>query len=74
MFLVVHSECWDILLSLVHCLSRLTIAERRHRDHSNPCKRKHLVGDWLTVSESEPIIFMVGNMVALRQAKGWDYN
>jgi hypothetical protein len=45
-------------------------AVKRYHDHSNSYKGKHLIWDWLTVSEVQPIIIMVGNMVC-RQTWCW---
>ena len=47
-----------------HCLSRCSIAVKRHHDQGNASKGKHLIGVLFTVSEAESIIIMAGSMVA----------
>lgn len=45
------------------CLSHCSIAVRRHHDKDKSRKTNHLIGGWLTVSETYSIIIMAGTMV-----------
>jgi hypothetical protein len=50
------------------CLSHCSIAVKRHLDHNNSYKRKHLTGGLLTVSEVKSINNLYGRrMVVDRQ-------
>ena len=48
-------------------LVRVFITVKRHHDHSNSYKGKHLVEVLLTVSEVQSIIIMAGSMAVCRQ-------
>ena len=50
-------------------LVRAFITVKRHHDHSNSYKRKHLVEVLRTVSEVWSIITMAGSMVVCRQTR-----
>ncbi|MGE9574515.1 hypothetical protein ACQP3C_26060, partial [Escherichia coli] len=47
--------------SLPRCL-RISVAVKTYNNNSNSYKEKHLTGNYLTVSEGWPIIFMAENM------------
>jgi hypothetical protein len=52
-------------------LVQVFIAVKRHREHSNSYKGKHLIGAGLQFKGFSLIIIMARNMVASRQTWGW---
>jgi hypothetical protein len=48
----VNKATWEWLLKLqLHALSQCSIAVKRHHDHGNSYKGRHLIGGLLMVSE-----------------------
>lgn len=50
--------------NLTLCHSHYFIAAKRHHEHSDSYKEKHLVGGFLTVSETWTIIITAGSIAA----------
>ena len=61
-----------VCISLRYCvLVRVSIAVKRHHDHSSSCKEKHFTEVAVYSSEVQPIMILTANMAAHRLTWCW---